>query len=208
MLTENDIVEVVINQRHIPTGKPIVNVYHYQARTVVGDWSDPLDWRQLASDVFGTLYAVMSVYQTAEISWDSAVYTNLTNGLDIATYSPPDLTVGAVTGSTEPLYVALSFQLVRASRATRNGSKRIGGIADTFMTDANGSSFVGTAATVAIEEALSQSIPVVVGGGIDCALWPIILRKTALGVPPTVFSNVASAQYRGAGSQTSRKRLL
>lgn len=208
MLEENDIVEIVLNQRHIPSGQAITNVFHYLASSVVGDWDSPAYFRQAALDVFTTLHAVMSVYQSNEISWDSAVFRNLTNQLDIATYNPDDPIVGAVASVPEPLQVALSFKLIRATMATRNGSKRIGGIADSIITDTSGSNLVGTADVLNIEEAFSQGIDIVATAGVEVTFVPIILRKAATGVPPTVYSLVAGAEYRGAGSQNSRKQLL
>ena len=208
MLVENDIVEIVINQRHIPSGQPIANVYHFQAIDVLEDWTAVNSFKALASDVFITLYTPMSVFQSNEISWDSAVFTNLTNGVDIATFNPDDPYVGQVASVSEPLQVALSFKLIRSGRTTRNGSKRLGGIADSIITDTDGAALSGTADILAIEEVLANTIDIVISGGLSCGLVPIILRKTALGVPPTVFSPVAGAEYRGAGSQNSRKTLL
>jgi hypothetical protein len=208
MLSENDIVEIVVNQRHIPTGQAMVNVFHYQAQVVEGDWTDPANFAQFAADIMITMNEVVSAYQTTEISYDSATFRNLTNGLDIGIYIPPEPVLGAVSGTTEPLYVALSFKLNRATAIVRNGSKRFGGIADSFIVDPTGASIAGAANTVAIQDWLAENKDIVAGGGDTAVARPIILRKAAVGVPPTVFTYVASAIYRGAGSQNSRKQLL
>lgn len=208
MLSENDIVEIVINQRYVPSGQPMANVFHFQAQIVEGDWTDPANFSQFAADILIGMHTVVSVYQTDDVSYDSATFRNLTNGLDIGFYVPPTPLFGAVTGATEPLQLALSFKLNRATAIVRNGSKRFGGIADSFMNDATGAGMAGTAPTIAIQDWLAENTDIVAGGGDSCVARPIILRKTATGVPPTVFTYVASAIYRGAGSQNSRKELL
>lgn len=208
MLEDGDIYRVVVNQRHIPSGKQIVNRFHFMATEVVGLIAAPEDFAQIAAEVLIGMHTVVSPYQSDDISYDGATFENLTNGIDIGSYSPPTALVGADPSPPEPLYVALSFKLVRATRLTRNGSKRFGGIGDANLTTNDGSNLAGTVGITAIEDWLATPAEVVVGTGLDFVSIPTIVRIPALGGPPTVFTAVASSEYRGAGSQNSRKQLL
>lgn len=207
-MNENDIVKIVVNQRHIPTGQPIINVYHFLCTDVVGDWTSPLDFNQVAAEVFLGMHSYAGVFQTTEIAYDNATYQNLTNGLDLGIYIPPLDTFGVVESATMPLQVAASFKLVRTTAATRNGSKRFGGIADSLVNDATGQGLAGLAQTSSLEDWLASPIQVVVGGGNECTLVPIIVRKPSTNIPPTVYNRVLAGQFRGTGSQNSRKKLL
>ena len=208
MLSVGDLVQVIVNQRFIPSNEQMLNVFHYRITEVTPEFETTADYIQFAAEVLIGMHGVVSVFQTPEIAYDSAVFTNLTNGLDFGTYIPPVDLFGVVTSATEPLHVALSFKLNRSTLATRNGSKRFSGIADTLITDATGQGIAGLTQTATLEEWLADSFSVVVGDGINCTAQPIILRKTATGIPPTVYNPIANAQFRGVGSQNSRKQLL
>lgn len=208
MLAENNIVQVIVNQRYTGTGQTFMNVYHYLATNVTGTWTDPDNFADIAAEVYIGMNAVVGVFQSVGIAYDSADFANLSNGLDIAQYVPTVALGGAAAGDSEPLQVALTFRLNRATAATRNGSKRFGGISDSAITTPQAANLAGTANVVAVQDWLSEPIEVVAGGGDECTLLPIILRRAAVGVPPTVYSEVASAIFRGAGSQNSRKELL
>lgn len=208
MLAENDIVRVVVNQRFILTNEPMLNVFHYLAVDVVGDWTSPTSYANIAAEILIPMNEYVGAFQTTDVAYDNAVATNLTDGLSFGTYIPPVDLFGATVGSTEPLQVAVSFKLTRSTLATRNGSKRFGGIADVLVTDATGQGIAGLTQTATLEDWLASPIEMVNGSGDTAVLLPIVLRQSAVGVPPTVYSIVASAQFRGVGSQNSRKQLL
>lgn len=207
-MENGDLVRVVVQQRFIETNEQMLNVFHYQVTDVEGTWTDPADFAQFAAEVLIGMQEVVGVFQTTEIAYDSATFTNLTNGLEFGVYIPPVDLFGVVTPPTEPLHVAISFKLNRSTLATRNGSKRFGGIADSLITDATGQGIAGLTQTATLEAWLAEPFEVVVGGGNEATAIPVILRTAATGVPPTVFNPIASAQFRGVGSQNSRKRLL
>jgi hypothetical protein len=208
MLANGNIIQIVTHMTDTSRNIPFDNVFHFRAYDVEGVISDPLDLGQIAADWFIGLHTVVSVYQSNVVTWDSANFENLTNSVDIGSYNPEDPLVGVVASPPEPAYVALSFQYVRATRVTRHGSKRFSGIADTLITDGSGASLAGTADMVALQNYLFEGFEAVLGAGLEASFEPVILRRTAAGVPPTVWNTLASVEYRGAGSQNSRKRLL
>jgi len=109
---------------------------------------------------------------------------------------------------SDPGGTALSFKLIRSNRTTRNGSKRIGGIGDDIIDDTTGASLSSQPGIAAIENAFESPFPVTVSGSASCTLRPVIVRRPATGLPVSVFQRVSACEFRGIGSQVSRKRLL
>lgn len=208
MLVDGDIVQIITHLTDTSRNIPFDNIFNFVAHSVVGDWSDsdPLD--QVAADWLIGLHLVLAPFLSNVVTFDSANFANLTNQVDIGSYNPPSPLVGSVVALPEPAQVALSFQYVRNSRVTRHGSKRFSGVADSLITDGSGASLAGTADMVALQNYLQSDMDAVTGGGTDASFTPIILRMPATAIPPTVFNGVSSVEYRGAGSQNSRKRLL
>lgn len=208
MLVNGDIVQIVTHLTDTSRNIPFDNIFNFVAHDVVGDWSDPDALDQVAADWLIGLHLVLAPFLSNVVTFDSATFSNLTDGISIGNYNPPAPLVGSVAAQPEPAQVALSFQYVRATRVTRHGSKRFSGVADTLITDGSGASLAGTADMVALQDYLASDMDVVTGGGTDASFTPIILRMPATPIPPTVYNTVSSVEYRGAGSQNSRKRLL
>lgn len=208
MLTEGNIIRLTVKAHLLDGGTPVNNVYHYQAEGVVGDWSATSETEQLITDFAGTVLTVISNIQSNRLAYDEIVFDNMTNLIDQTTYTPPAPLFGAVESGSEPGNVSASFKLIRTTRVTRHGRKSIGGIADNLVTVSDGSSMDGLATVTAIEEVLAESIDIVAGDGVFVTLHPVIVRRPAVGLPVTVFNYVASAEFRGVGSQASRTTLL
>lgn len=207
-LVDGDIVRFVLNAHLSVTGAPVINAFWFQVSELTGDLSTPEDFRLVCQDVFLTITDVFRNVQSIHLLYDNLVMDNMTNGIDFGVYAPTVLVTGNVNIESDPGQTALSFKLQRTNRLTRNGSKRVGGIAASLITDTDGSDLVGTANILAIQEMLAAPIDIagIISG--SCVLTPMIVRRTATGVAPTVFQPVFGAIFRGVGSQTTRKRLL
>jgi len=208
MLNENDIVRFTVKQTIIASGAEVFNVFYYQAQDIAGVIETPEDYADMISDFMATVMGPVSQIQSSNLDYTSTIFDNLTNNLDQFTSTATSPSTGAVPSASEPSQTALSFKLVRATRLTRNGSKRIGGIAVGLITDPKGQSLVGNAQIVAVENALSQNVDMVLSDDQAVTLVPVIIRKPAVAGPVTVFNFVSDAVYRGVGSQNSRKELL
>src|SRR5680860_1141056 len=191
MLVENDILRVVVNQLNGVNNSPVLNVFWYQAREVVGVGWTVADYQSLAAEVYLGMSGLLSPIQVTELTYVNAVVDNMTNLVDTATYIPaiPAEGTGGVQG--DPSQTAASFKLVRSTKLTRHGSKRFGGLGDIITSDPMGDDFSVSAACLAIEVWLSNEIEVVVGGGNEAYLYPVIVQRTAVGVPVTVINDVS-----------------
>lgn len=125
--------------------------------------------------------------------------------LNIVMDSPP---TGQANSPYAASAVAYSFQLVRSTRVTRHGSKRIAGVPEAYI-DNNQlvSTYVDDVGAVAELLGGTQTVPF--GSGETMTLLPVIAKSTTGSPPPlpTVFNPVLSATFRGIGSQNSRKQL-
>jgi acyl-homoserine lactone acylase PvdQ len=184
------------------------NVFWFQVSDLIGSISTPVDMQQATYDAYNTLIQPMAQVQSTQLVYQNAVLENMTNLVDQTTYVHPTPLGGALVQPSEPSAFALSFKLIRTSRLTRNGSKRVGGVAESVVEDTTGLAFSLSTACTAIEDAFSSPVVVVVGAGQSCNLNPVIVRRPANGLPVTVFQPVAACQFRGAGTQNTRKRLL
>lgn len=208
MLQNNDIVRFTVNQSLSIVGAQIINVFHYRVFSLVGIVTTQAHYQQIIRDFMGTVVTTFAPLQSIQLDYTNTVFDNMTNLVDQATLVDDVDLHGSFNGPSEPAQVALSFKLLRTNRTTRHGSKRIGGIADGVLDTPNGVNLVNSTPVNAIEAALSQIVDVVISTGIQLSLEPVIVRRAPLGLPITVFNAISGAEYRGAGSQNSRKELL
>lgn len=208
MLSNNDIVRFTVKQTILASGAEVFNVFYYQAQNVVGTIDETDDYEQIITDFMGTVMTPVSAMQSSNLDYTSTVYDNLTNNLDQYTFTAATPSTGQVPSASEPSQTALSFKMVRSTRVTRNGSKRVGGIAVGLITDPKGQSLAAAATTIAIQDAFAAPVDVVISVGKELTLVPVIIRRPAADAPVTVFNYVAACIYRGVGSQNSRKELL
>lgn len=104
--------------------------------------------------------------------------------------------------------VAWSFELVRTTRITRNGSKRIGGVPESFVAN-NVPVAAATAAAAAVVDLL-ENIPPIDLAAAGTMQLQLVIPKTPIAPTtlPSVFNTVSEVVFRGVGSQNSRKQLL
>lgn len=196
-LAVGNIIQIIDTQTYL--GQEVLNVYHYRCTAVSPTPTDP----------YGNLldmFDVDVVENVAEIQMSNLLHVsrearNLSNGLDFAINSSV-IPGGMSTDTHQELnsFTSAGFLLQRSSLATRNGYKRVGGLSET---DVVGNDWVGeTTRLDDIEGAFAMTITAELG----VTFQPIILKAGSdpLTEDP-IYSNVATASFRGIGTQNSRK---
>lgn len=187
----------------------ILNVYHYRVRTVSAPTlisDDPEGWAQAFSD------SVMDACRDIQTNGVNHVRIDINNLMAYATDFTSLTYVSPLPGLVAQEYTsaatAWSYQLIRTTRVTRHGHKRIAGVPESWVNNnvllpANAALVNGFSAN------LQSPIVMTVDGTVLVQLDPVIIRKGAtVGVPPTAVNLVSDAAYRGIGSQNTRKQLL
>lgn len=121
----------------------------------------------------------------------------------VLNHTPPGI-AGTVAGESLPTFVALAFFYQRATRAARNGHKRIAGVAESWQA---GGIFTGPQATVdGLADAMAAPLQVVLVDTWEPRIWRRA-KGAVLGDPgwPDSFHLVADVVFRGISSQNSRK---
>ena len=196
MADGNDILR--ITDRQVLYGQTVLNVYFYQLQDTGEFGEGYLD--SIALHFTEAVVTPVSAIQSPDIQHNEIYLENLTNGVDILTYADGYPLVGTNTGAALPPFVSAGFQLIRESRATRNGSKRIAGIREADVT--NGL-WVGDPDFITdIENGMAADLV----EGLATLCHPIILRHpVTVPLVSPVFSNIGECQYRAIGSQNTRK---
>jgi hypothetical protein len=196
-LAVGNIIQIIDTQTYL--GQEVLNVYHYRCTAVSPTPTDP----------YGNLLDMFDadvVENVAEIQMSNLLHVsrearNLSNGLDFAINSSV-IPGGMSTDTHQELnsFTSAGFLLQRSSLATRNGYKRVGGLSET---DVVGNDWVGeTTRLDDIEGAFAMTITAELG----VTFQPIILKAGSdpLTTDP-IYSNIATASFRGIGTQNSRK---
>lgn len=129
---------------------------------------------------------------------------NLSDGVSFGEYNP--VLVGSLIGDTAPSFNAFNFILRRETALTRNGSKRMGGLAENSIT---GNSVNLTAPRIAdLEEAMSDTLSSGVGLDPDTAI-PVIVGRTLVAgqyvLDLTKINNIVGATLTAVSTQRTRK---
>lgn len=192
-----DLIQVVDNQSYL--GQQVLNVYYYRVTNVLGLADGYLEGFSNWFD--DTVVEAVRNVQIDTLLHLSREWRNLTNGTDLFTettvisgqMSLPD-------SNNSPSYVSAGFMLQRESLLTRNGYKRFAGIPDTMI---DGNTWTQPLTEVeAIEAALAADIVI----SLVTAAEPVIVKRPiVVPVSSYVYSSVGSAQFRGLGTQNTRK---
>lgn len=182
-------------------GIDVLNVYYYRFILLTGSANEceTLATRWIA-EVLPSILAVQSS-QTYHLG---VSVRNLSNNIDF--HDELINTPGGVTATTEassPSFVAINFKLQRETLDTRNGSKRISGLAEAGV-NANGFSFPSAGVRTNIENALAADVTLDTVARFE----PVIVKRPI--VPPVgtsyVYSSIGGAVYTGLTTQNTRKR--
>jgi|SRR5579872_364331 len=183
-------------------GQECHNIFWYQA---TGGLPSSVDLNAGLIDTGGVFFSIQDVV-SAEVQFLEFDTQDVNSSTDFDTESLVGNT-GHRSGDCLPPFVAYTFKYVRASRAVRNGSKRIPGVAESDQV--NG---VPTSAELTLLTTLAGvlSAPISpMGGGIYV---PVIVRVTypvpnPSHLPPLSWTafDINDVIYEHIGSQNSRK---
>jgi hypothetical protein len=192
-----DLIQITDFQTYLE--QQVLNVYYYRITSITG-----LDdtYLPILADWFkdNVLSAVVAP-QVPRLEHVSRELRNLSNGADLYTDSEviPG-TNGASAAGDMPSYVSMGFILRRESLVTRNGYKRIAGLSDTNI-QGNTIELAGSIIPD-IEDALAADIVI----GIITVAEPVIVKRPiSVPVGAYEYASIGSAQFRGLGTQNSRK---
>lgn len=179
-------------------GETLCNVFYY----VVAVWTGNLDLDDFLDEFRATVLWDIANKQCNDLTWTDINADNLNDPDEFV--ERPITQPGLVEGDVMPAYIAFGCQLVRTTKQTRHGGKRIAGMAANNWTD--GVFAPLTATTDAIEDALEASIDIDPGGGNVILAHPVIVKTGLLGQPdPSVTNLVKQAIVRRDTTQNSRK---
>lgn len=181
-------------------GQQCLNVFYYRVVSVTGFLND--GYTAVADVITDTIIENVRVIQSVDYAWEGYEYRNLTNGIDFGsrTFDAPGLQGNSVTASL-PSYVSWTFRLLRESLTTRNGYKRFAGVGEG---DVSGNTSLLTAAAINnVTAALAADIYL----NLALVAEPVIVKRP---IPNPalvgyVYSSVGGADFRGIGSQNTRK---
>lgn len=189
--------QIIVHQAYNSvSGDAINNVFWYEN---IGIAHDAVYAAELFSDtVLSDQVAIMS----AAVKFVALQCVNLDDPLDYTYVSPMDPSAGNRSGDCLPPFVAWAFRLNRASRASRNGQKRIGGVAEPDQV--NG---VPVEGIVTLLNAFATTLATNLNGTGGEVYAPRICRRPAPGAPlsASVFFPIQSATFTRISSQNSRK---
>lgn len=177
----------------------VLNVYYYRVTSITG----LTDAAYAAFDAWFTanLITPIKAIQVSALVHTAIQIRNLTNGLDYYenAYSVAG-TRATTTTSVLPPNVTHTFRLVRESLATRNGYKRYAGVDEQDIT--SGTSILSSTLSNAIIAALKMDY---ISGAVTLAEPVIPKRPIVVPTGSYVYSSIGDAQYRGIGTQNTRK---
>jgi len=170
MLSLGDILRITAQQ--IYQGQRMNNVFFYECVNIPDDVEGQTVYDTLLAS-FNSRWG-LPTRGTQHVDCQHQLYRleNLTQGFDFAELA---LTAnGTVTGDPEPSFVSYAVKLVRGSGITRNGSKRVGGLAEGTVTG-NTLTFTSGERT-ALAELYTQ--PLEEAGSGDPLAVPVIVGRT------------------------------
>jgi hypothetical protein len=192
-----DLIQITDFQTYLE--QQVLNVFYYRITSITGVGGDYLsvigDWFK---DNVISSYIPLQVPRLEHVSRE---LRNLSNGSDL--YTDSEVLPGTNSDPAShdmPSYVSLGFILRRESLVTRNGYKRIAGLSDGQI---NGNDTdISPSLIASIEDALASDITL---GVVTIAEPVIVKRPISVPVGEYEYSSIGSAQFRGVGSQNSRK---
>lgn len=178
-------------------GEEVCNVFHYQLlRDGPGIGNLITEWNTNIKPVVQAVQSNDLTYVEYEGFNINSPQTEFSKAATAGT--------GTVTGDAMPRFVAFGFNLIRATKEVRNGSKRIAGVVESMVVDGVLDPLYQTSVD-AVANAFASVIQV---GGIDTFL-PVILRRTgtlSTGYTVTASAAVNDANFVRITTQNSRKR--
>lgn len=186
----------------------VLNVFYFEILSMTTPQPIVNVTDALATFWYDTFLAPVLAMQSNQVIHTRSEVNNLNAfTTDFGTVIPAEPVAGSFAGEYLAPSTAWSFQLVRTTRETRNGSKRIAGVPEGLGTNNIPS---GAARLLADDVRLMwETIPTVDLNEVDTMVLRMVIPKTPVtpGALPTVFNPVSAVVFRGLGSQNSRKEL-
>lgn len=193
------LVQVTVEQLYLE--QRIMNVFYYRYDFI----ADPAgDWLENANTQFvDNVWTPCQSIQAEQCVTTSITWKDLTGGVDffVDSTARPGGISGSPDNALEPSYVSVGFLLRRNSLATRNGYKRFGGL---ISSNIDGNEFVDYGTSV---DDIIAALQYEILGGLTPVLFPVIVKRPLPGAgDPYVYSGVQTVEFRGLGTQNTRKR--
>lgn len=191
-MAQGDIYRVTVFQTLLL--QECLNVFFYQQSSVGGDGNDLTD--AFEEDVRPSLLAV----QVDDLVWSRIDTLNLNDGITFTSRAQISQT-GMRLGSPATSFLAWGFRLARANALTRNGSKRLAGVAEEdFASNAPIGAMIPILQTAATQMAATIADAVGVG-----AYTPVIVKRPVIIGGVNIVNLIVSGTFTRLTSQVSRK---
>lgn len=179
-------------------GQSLCNIFYYLVAVWTGNASLEDVLIRFTSDVAEEIASV----QTDDLEWVGIFIDNMN---DPDEFSENGVSFfGQAVAESMPQYVAAGVQLVRTTKATRHGAKRIAGIGEDQWLDGAFTPSVGLIQS--LQDACEHVLVKNVGGTNEMTLVPVIVGTGIDGRPdPAITNIVRSAFLRRGTTQNSRK---
>lgn len=203
MVAVGDIIRLDVKQIYqIGAFIEMHNVFFYEVATLTGSLTLFDDGAELGVDWDSAIGTKIRATQHSLLYYNSIKLDNCTDPDDFGAYIYPDAVTGGASGEPAPSFNAWSFELIRTTRATRNGSKRIGGISDGWTTgNTVYTTFIPTmtACALALQDPFAWT-----NGTASAGLRPVITRMPGVGLTPLAVNRVNDAVFRKVSTQRTR----
>lgn len=193
-----DLLQIIDFQEYL--GEQMLNVYYYRYTST--PTIDDAIYGELLDDFLDTVVVPVAAIQSEDVMHTYLQIKNLSTNVQFAELDT-DVPGGqsATDTSNLPSFISLGFQLVHDSLVTRSGYKRIGGLIESIV---SGNEYTGAGSyTDAIETGLNAPLH----AGIIEVAFPIIPKRPLEAPVGTdyLYSSVASVNFKGVGTQNTRK---
>lgn len=209
MVSTGDHIRLLDKQTSTNVEGSILNAYWFEVTSITAP--EPLaNIREQLEDYWTTLFLPrITALQSNAVKHTGVQFDNAdhpeTDFVDIAFDLP---IAGSVSQNFNNSASAWSILYVRSTRVTRHGHKRIGGVPNNAFDngEVTGSYVTPLSQLLALLEA-PPTIDLDTAG--TMSIVPVIPKSASyVGGWPTIYNNVQSVQFRGAGTQNTRKNLL
>lgn len=178
-------------------GQEVLNVYHYVQTDGAGAADELLT--AFNEDMIPSIRAV----QNTSLTHTLLEAINLDNDADFGSMALTSSNAGTRAGESLPVFTCWAFRYNRATRAVRNGQKRICGPNEGDQSGGDAISAMLTplnALAGAMEDPVTETV--------TSSSWkPVIVRTTGTSAPFTYTSfDISSVQYVRISTQNTRKR--
>lgn len=177
----------------------VQNRYVY---TVAGGIPEISDLAAIAVAFDTTVLAKIAVLQSASLTYQMLTVEDLDTGLLFESASTRVGAISTATAECPGAFVSWAFQLVRATRFTRHGWKRLGGVTENFFTQSSLEAVKALPEVIDVQNAL---LGILTAGTPELTLTPVIPKFSKITGDLLGFNQIADCKFRYFSTQNSRK---